>query len=146
MESEQVMLEEISETLKRLGDLQSGHACDGGSKTRKIQLRYLGRLNEIRLLWKKFISGLPVQDNGIISGTIRSSWERCKQMGVDPHLKSSPLILEESALRDLLNENEQLISTSLPFMENLATFFQNSDFIVSLFNGSSQESVGKKRF
>lgn len=47
METEQVMLEEISETLKRLGDLQSGQAWEGSSKTRKIQLRYLGRLDEI---------------------------------------------------------------------------------------------------
>jgi len=94
------------------------------------QKRYAQTLEE----WKKFTSGgSPSEvDDSIVSPTILSSWERAREKGVDPLLKKISSVLSGEVLEKLLKENEELIETSIPFLENLYASVQGSQFLCTL--------------
>jgi transcriptional regulator of acetoin/glycerol metabolism len=107
-------------------------------------LDYKERYYSIKKEWGKFIDGNPSVDNSIVSSAILSSWKRCKAIGVDPYLTTTPNVLPEDELKALLRENAHLISVCLPFMRTIYNFVEGSGFIVALFNheGYLLEIVG----
>jgi transcriptional regulator with PAS, ATPase and Fis domain len=65
-------------------------------------------------------------------------------MGIDPLTPSEVKILVGNELQDLLRQNADFISVSLPFMENLYRFLAGSGFLVCLldYQGYMLEMIG----
>ena len=93
---------------------------------------YEERSQVTRREWMKFIRSERI-DGAIIPAEIAESWERCRQMGVDPLKIVEHRILSGDELRDLLARNSELITTSGPFMENMYQFVKGTGFFVGLF-------------
>ncbi|MBN1635537.1 MAG: PAS domain-containing protein, partial [Deltaproteobacteria bacterium] len=91
----------------------------------------LEKHNQTLRQWKRFVSGLPV-DNTIISETILDSWERASKLELDPYTKKITHVLNDTELAELIDKNEELITTSMPFLDNLNNYVKDSGFFCSL--------------
>lgn len=84
--------------------------------------------------WKKFTAGGEQFeiDSSVISDTILSSWIRARERGVDPLLRTIANVLGREELETLLQNNEILIETSIPFLETLYESVQDTHFLCTL--------------
>lgn len=89
------------------------------------------KYNKISQEWKNFIS-TGLADSTIISKPILDSWKRCRRKGMCPYTKASSVVLQEEKLKELLDQNKELIDICLPFMKNLHNFVKDSGFVVAL--------------
>lgn len=118
------------------------HVLPNGSKF--LANDFYEKINtQTREEWKKFIRG-DLVDSNIVPPEVLDSWLRCRQMGIDPLTPAEVKILEEKELQDLLRQNADFISVSLPFMENLYRFLAGSGFLVCLldYQGYVLEIIG----
>ena len=92
------------------------------------------RFCKIKEEWKKFISGVPSNqiDTNIVRNNILRSWERSRNYGIDPFLKKINHVLKGPELDKLLDDNEELIRTSEPFLIQLYQCIKGSRFICTL--------------
>ncbi|HUH67152.1 MAG TPA: hypothetical protein VLZ07_12025, partial [Syntrophales bacterium] len=95
---------------------------------------YAERFNMVYREWRKFINGIPVNNNYILSPLILDSWERCRSKRINPYLTSVPVVLKDDELQGRLEANRELIDVSLPFLNNLYRLVVGSGFIVALFD------------
>jgi len=86
---------------------------------------------ELYKAWSEFIS-LGEVKNGSVRAEILESWKRCRKMGINPFQKKAPLVLTQKELEERRKRKEELISVSLPIMQNLNSFVTGSGFIVIL--------------
>ena len=84
--------------------------------------------------WKKFMEDTCDVDATIVPPEIIKSWQRCRDLGMDPFERPVPPILPPSRIRKLLDDNRYLIDASMPFIENFHVFVRNSHYAVCLFN------------
>jgi len=93
--------------------------------------------------WERFLSTGEI-DTRVIKPVIAESWLRCRQHGVDPQGGSSSVVATGKELERLLAQNQELIETARPFMQNLYKLVASSGFIVSLAdkNGFLLEVIG----
>lgn len=85
----------------------------------------------IRNAWKKFINGEQTQPE-VVRDVVLRSWERCKNLEVNPYQKIAPLVLTKSELNKRLEANRKLVDISLPVMTHVLECVQGSGFIVAL--------------
>lgn len=92
------------------------------------------RFCKIKEEWKRFISGTPEDriDHSIVSESILSSWQRSRDIGIDPFMKKICTVLEGEQLQNLLDENKELITTSEPFINTLLQSIGGSQFACAL--------------
>jgi len=105
----------------------------------------LEKHNQTLRQWKRFVSGLPV-DNTIISETILDSWERASNLELDPYSKQIAHVLSNKKLAEVIDKNAELITTSMPFLDNLNNYLKDSGFFCSLCdsNGYIMKLLGDK--
>jgi PAS domain S-box-containing protein len=82
------------------------------------------------LNWKNFING----EKGRYStrSQIIESWTRCHQTSVNPYGNTVHSKLEETQMKVMLLEKQELIKVAKPFMMNLYQFVEGSGFVVVL--------------
>lgn len=84
--------------------------------------------------WEKFIAGRTDIDVSIIPQGILSSWERCRDRGMNPRKKPVPPLLPAPELQALLEDNKNLISAGMPLINNFKKFSNVPRILVCLFN------------
>lgn len=84
--------------------------------------------------WERFVSGAVQVDKSVVPPYIEDSWLRSRKYGIDPHTRPIPTVLTGKKLQDLLEKKKVLITSSLPFMENLHRFVNEYKFIVALYD------------
>ncbi len=89
------------------------------------------RVHSLRASWEQFVLlGSPRVD---VRAEILSSWQRSKNMGVDPfHLNQ--VFLPPGDLKRRLRDNEELIEIASPILANLSENVKGSGFRVDLFD------------
>ncbi len=93
------------------------------------------KFNKILEQWRRYVkNGDTSIDTTIIPTAIFNSWKRCKEKNIDPYIKKNPVFLEKQLLRDLLEDNSELIKISIPFMKNLHSCVAGSGYILALFD------------
>jgi len=86
----------------------------------------------IRKEWEKFVRDEKI-DEKIVRPIILESWERSKNLGIDPNKKSF-ISLKNEELIKRLKDNQRLIKTSSPLLEILASSVRGSGFRIDLFD------------
>ncbi|MDQ5985078.1 MAG: Acetoin dehydrogenase operon transcriptional activator AcoR [Syntrophus sp. SKADARSKE-3] len=99
-----------------------------------LMLNYDDKFQKTLREWDRYIKGDLEIDTLVIPYEILESWRRCRAYGVNPRRAKIGQALSEAELADILDDNEELISISLPFMTHLYRFVEGSGFIVALFN------------
>jgi len=89
------------------------------------------KIRETKSQWRNFISGSHV-DHTMIPRLILESWMRSKKFGVDPCLRKNPHKIGPEELQQKMAQNEELLVSSAPIMNNLKTIVQGTGFIVIL--------------
>ena len=87
-----------------------------------------------------------VVDSRLVRTPVANSWQRCRDLKVDP-VHSIRLAGSESlSLEERLDAKQQLIRIARPFMKDLYNFFRGSDFQVVLTDerGFLLEVVGEE--
>lgn len=87
---------------------------------------------EIRNEWRKFIRDGKLPATNIISPEVLKSWERSKNLQVDPYRGACPVVLAPSELAARKRENADLLAVAGPIMEELYQFVARSKFVVGL--------------
>ncbi len=87
------------------------------------------------LAWKAFI-GAGKLERHMLLPEIADSWVRCSQAGLNSDDGRAQNILEQAAVRALLEKNQEIIKIAKPFMANIYEFFRDSGFIVVLADGN----------
>ncbi len=114
------------------------------SRREQQEFNYDEKFRAIEREWKKFISGDDDVDRNLITNEVYDSWIRCRDLGVDPIKIPHHKILTGSDLVSLLNDHENFINISRPFMLNLHKFLSGSGFLVALYEktGYALEVIG----
>lgn len=81
--------------------------------------------------WVDFVKIGQINDD-VIEREVSESWERCREMGIDPLNSKKQDLMSEGKLDSLKNENKGFIDLALPFLEMLFNLLENSGFRVDL--------------
>jgi transcriptional regulator of acetoin/glycerol metabolism len=103
-------------------------------------------LTQGRKAWQQYFEK-DVLDSRVVRGAIASSWQRCRNLNVNPLLTSGSDIEELHLLEQRRYEKEQLIRIARPFLRDLSFFVSGSNFQVILTdeNGVLLEIAGDER-
>ncbi len=96
-----------------------------------MQSNILSILDRNYTEWQKFVAA-GEKDSCELRTQIVESWLRCNLEGVNPYDTRYHESLDNTALSELLNKKNKLISVAKPFMENLYKFVAGSGFVVAL--------------
>jgi transcriptional regulator of acetoin/glycerol metabolism len=94
-------------------------------------------------VWQQFIETGKL-GSGLDKAEIRHSWQRCREMGVDPYDGVSHQLLTPAEISTLLDSHKSYIALVRHFMKQLYEFVKGSSFIVFLANreGYILEAMG----
>ncbi|RLB41387.1 MAG: sigma-54-dependent Fis family transcriptional regulator [Deltaproteobacteria bacterium] len=85
----------------------------------------------IKSAWENVVlNGLP--PTVPVRPEILRSWERCKEIGLDPYSENSPPVLTGNKLKRLFDRNKELIEISKPVMDMIEISVRDTGFIVTL--------------
>ncbi|MEM3486261.1 MAG: sigma 54-interacting transcriptional regulator, partial [Candidatus Methanomethyliaceae archaeon] len=88
---------------------------------------------KMRNYWKKLVVNFDFsEDFSDVKPAILDSWQRCMNLPISPFQKAAPLVLVGNELDKHKLIYRELISTSLPIMENMYRFVAEGGFIVIL--------------
>lgn len=87
-------------------------------------------------VWQKFVDTGILVNHSIVPEQIIESWTRSVANKVNPYQKINSHVLSSIQIKNLLSKNEEIISLSKPFLENLYSFMAGSKFVVALFDPS----------
>ena len=59
---------------------------------------------DVRRIWERFIAGEDEQLE-LLRPVVRDSWLRCREYGVNPGVKSAPIVLSQEEARSVKNDN-----------------------------------------
>jgi sigma-54 dependent transcriptional regulator, acetoin dehydrogenase operon transcriptional activator AcoR len=80
--------------------------------------------------WNQYIES-NVLDMQLVRSDVAASWERCRQLGLDPYRPPQGRV-NQQLLRERAYHSQRLIRVAHPFMENLYNFVKGSGFQVVL--------------
>src|SRR4051794_19204098 len=80
--------------------------------------------------WSRFIEGVE-PDLQLVRPEVASSWERCRELRVNPFEEQEPTI-NQIELRERLYRKQLLMNVARPSMDNLYNFVRGSGFQVVL--------------
>jgi len=87
--------------------------------------------SDLKAAWNNYVtSGTDPQK--LIRPIIFDSWERCRELNVDPWQKKPNRILQEDEFQLLISDNQALIELCVPYMETLYAFVRGSGFVIAL--------------
>jgi transcriptional regulator of acetoin/glycerol metabolism len=103
-------------------------------------------LTQGKKAWQQYFEK-DILDPRIVRGAIASSWQRCRNLNVNPLLTSGNDIEELHLLEQRRYEREQLIRVARPFLRDLSFFVSGTDFQIILTdeNGVLLEVAGDER-
>jgi transcriptional regulator of acetoin/glycerol metabolism len=96
--------------------------------------------------WEQYLEK-DVLDSSLVRGAVASSWQRCRDLNVNPLLTSGDDAEELRQLEQRRYEKEHLIQVARPFLRDLSYFVGKTDFQVILTdeNGLLLEVAGDAR-
>jgi len=94
---------------------------------------FLRKLLAIRQDWEYFVTHGRISDNGVVRVEVLSSWQRCRDRGIDP-FNSHSSSLTSKALKARLKENRGFLDIAVPLLEALVESIKGSGFRVDLFD------------
>jgi len=95
-------------------------------KTKQIDIR-----QRLQKAWNDFICGGTVAGNAV-RPEIMASWIRCRDYGIDPHLKVFPHLLNDEQSKSLLTQNSLLISSAQRVLKSFYHYIKNIDVVIVL--------------
>lgn len=84
---------------------------------------------KIRTEWEKFIRG--EKPEGVRLAVLKS-WERCKDLGINPYGGKCNIILSGHELELRIKQNEKLIDVAKPYIDSVYKIIKDSDYVVFL--------------
>ncbi|MDY0189946.1 MAG: sigma-54-dependent Fis family transcriptional regulator [Desulfuromonas sp.] len=95
------------------------------------------------MIWQQFIETGTLHD-GLDKEEIKLSWQRCRDMAVDPYDGVSHQLLSPAQITTLLDRQQTYVTVVRHFMQQLYEFVKGSGFIVFLANrdGYILETMG----
>src|SRR6266568_3286545 len=95
--------------------------------------------------WELYLEK-EVVDSRLVRAAVANSWQRCRNLNVNPLHNADPNNDGSRYLEERLYEKQQLIRVARPFMKDLYCFFSGSEFQVVLTdeNGYLLEVIGDK--
>lgn len=102
------------------------------------------RKNELHAAWQQLVQGKSV-DRNIIRPIIADSWERSREMGVDPRGKLRA-VCEPAEFTKRLKKRQKFVDIATPVMSMLLNFVEGSGFAVILADedGYVLETLGEQ--
>ncbi len=85
---------------------------------------------KLQTAWERFVSDKVLDPE--LNPIIAKSWIRSHSYGVDPNKRQGAEPLKSSELNERLGKNKELVTSSLPLMDQLYSFVRSSDFMVTL--------------
>lgn len=79
--------------------------------------------------WEFFMTEKAIPNT--VRSTVKASWERCQDYGVDPLQKHSPVTMDEDCLKELLLTSN-LYQASQPIIKDLHQQMQNTGHLITL--------------
>jgi transcriptional regulator of acetoin/glycerol metabolism len=87
--------------------------------------------DDIKIAWENFVvKKLPPGRE--IRPEVLSSWQRCREIGLDPYSSNLPPVLSQDRLKVLMKHNKDLIELSKPVMQMVGISVRDSGFIFTL--------------
>lgn len=80
--------------------------------------------------WVRFLKEERLPDNNVLREVVRSSWKRCRAMGLDPLSEDKLPLLEKSEINRRIQKQKNLLSIVDPFLSNLFDTVKDSQFRV----------------
>ena len=96
-------------------------------------------LSEQKLLavWQSFQDNTLENEDVLIDPLVLESWKRCRTVQALIEA-NTPKLIPTTQLQDLLQSNDQLISTALPYLEDIHQLTEGTDSVVVLTNHQAQ--------
>lgn len=85
---------------------------------------------DVRRIWERFIAGEDEQLE-LLRPVVRDSWLRCREYGVNPGVKSAPIVLSQEEARSVKNDNI-LCEAAAPVLHFLCEALEGRTFLVLL--------------
>ncbi|MGB9867760.1 MAG: sigma-54-dependent Fis family transcriptional regulator [Bacillota bacterium] len=108
-----------------------------------VMAEFSGVHKQVWKAWKSFIAS---QGNcsHILRPEILTSWERCRERGIDPYQDKGRDLLEGRAFQEARQRHEELLRAARPVMEKLLTYCADLGFLAVLVDedGYILESLG----
>jgi len=86
----------------------------------------------LKKTWNEFVNNGSIEDADLIASNILESWERCRNLDVDPYQTCAPIILDEDLLQERINDNRQLLDAAYETMLDVYSFIKGSEFVFAL--------------
>lgn len=94
--------------------------------------QFCSLVTKLRQAWEEFQATGRVAHPETIKPEVLASWERCKNMKLDPYASPNRVCLSPSELEERLEKNRLLIEVATPFLETLAESVKTSGFRIDL--------------
>ncbi|SMB91652.1 PAS domain S-box-containing protein [Thermanaeromonas toyohensis ToBE] len=92
---------------------------------------FYGVYRKVWYEWNRYLNTSTISGQ-IIRPEILKSWERCKNIGVNPYQRQGQEIIEGSALKEARERQEELIRAAQPIMEKLLALCGSLGFLAVL--------------
>jgi transcriptional regulator of acetoin/glycerol metabolism len=87
--------------------------------------------DRVRLAWENVVlKDLPPMME--MKPEVLISWQRCRELGVDPYSRTSGYSLSKAKLQELIDSNRDLVEVSKPILDMIEISVRGTGFIVTL--------------
>ena len=80
---------------------------------------------KLKSIWQDFVDG-KVHANPGMRQEVYDSWNRSRQLGIDPYLRRAPIVLSGEALEKELQRKREFLSVTLPVIEDIFSAVQGT--------------------
>ncbi len=105
--------------------------------------------------WETFVRLGKIKQNSVIAPEIISSWQRCRERGVDPYSEEL-VVLPKAQLEERKKKNKRLLDIAGPLLREMCEgirdtgirfdYYDKDLYLVDRFGGERQDSTSPKRF
>lgn len=105
--------------------------------------------------WGTFVRLGKIKQNSVIAPEIVSSWQRCRERGVDPY-NEELTVLSKAELEERRNKNKELLSIAGPLLREMGEgigdtgirfdYYDKDLYLLDRFGQDSLDSTAPKRF
>lgn len=91
------------------------------------------RTSKIHREWENFVKTGKIENEGVISEDVLSSWIRCREIGTDPY-KFPDVCLKPEELNERLEANRALVKVISPFLQAITDSIQETGFKIDIYD------------
>lgn len=96
-----------------------------------MSIQSVKRSRDLVRIWQNFVE-TEIVEKSDLRPEIRESWQRCRNLGVNPYDGVGNDRLEQEELERFISNNSQLVEVAQPFMHTVYQSVQGSGFMVVL--------------